>query len=210
MDSQGVGLQPGGSGLNVLVVDDNRDAADSMCMLLRLWGYECRAAYDGQEGLQAACDHQPDCLLMDIAMPGLDGYALARKVRAQPALSKVKLVALTSYSDDRHVRRSEAAGFDFLLVKPTEPWEVKKLMDMISKVVELAGRAEEMSRQNAALAGETKELLKELKEDVKEVKEDIKEIKEDVKELKTEHGEVKEARAEENPGDLKSPESQPR
>lgn len=203
MDNQGVGLQPGGSGLHVLVVDDNRDAADSMCTLLRLWGYECHAAYDGSAGLQAACDHLPDCLLLDIAMPGLDGYTLARKVRAQPGLRRVKLVALTSYSDETHVRCSKAAGFDFLLVKPTEPWEVKKLMDMFSKVVQLAGRTEEMGRQNVALSGETKSLLMELKEDVKEVKEDMKEIKE-------EQGEAKGAKDREFSGDRDSPESESR
>jgi len=104
-------------------------------MLLRLWGYDCQAAYHGAAGLQAACDYRPDCLLLDIAMPGLDGYTLARKVRAQPGLDRAKLVALTAYSDETHVRRSQEAGFDLHLIKPTEPMEMRRLMDTLSKVV---------------------------------------------------------------------------
>jgi CheY-like chemotaxis protein len=118
----------------VLVVDDNRDAADSLCMLLKIWGYTCLAAYDGETGLQAASKHQPDCLLLDIAMPGLDGYTVARRVRAQPCLDNARLVALTAFSDETHVRRSQEAGFDFRLVKPTDPLEIKSLMDKLSAV----------------------------------------------------------------------------
>jgi len=135
LENQGTGFQLTGRAIHVLVVDDNRDAADSLCMLLRLWGYDCQAAYHGAAGLQAACDYRPDCLLLDIAMPGLDGYTLARKVRAQPGLDRAKLVALTAYSDETHVRRSQEAGFDLHLIKPTEPMEMRRLMDTLSKVV---------------------------------------------------------------------------
>ena len=200
MDTQGAAFQPPGSQLHVLVVDDNRAAADSLCRLLRLWGYDCRAAYDGEAGLRAASDYRPDCMFLDIAMPGLDGYTLARTVRAQPGMERAKLIALTAYSDEEYVRCSCEAGFDLHLVKPTDPLEIKRQMDMLSKVVELAGKTEEMARQNIAVATETKELIKEVKDDMKEVKEDIKEIKEDVKELKEEVREVREARAEDGPG----------
>ena len=177
MDDQAEGFQPTRKALHVLVVDDNRDAADSLCMLLRLWGYECLVAYDGAAGLQAACDYLPDCLLLDIAMPGLDGYTLARTVRAQPSLVRAKLVALTAYSDETHVRRSQEAGFHFHLVKPTEPLEIERLMNMLNELIRLASGAEELARQNVALASETKELLKEVKEDIEEVKEEVKELK---------------------------------
>jgi CheY-like chemotaxis protein len=133
-------------------------------MLLRLWGYDCRVAYDGAAGLRAACDYQPDCLLLDIAMPGLDGFGLARAVRAQPGLERAKLVALTAFSDEAHVQRSQKAGFHLHLVKPTDPLEIKRQMDMLSKVVELAGKTEEMARQNVAQASETKELIREVKD----------------------------------------------
>ena len=210
MDTQGTAFQPPGSQLHVLVVDDNRAAADSLCRLLRLWGYDCRAAYDGAAGLRAASAYRPDCMFLDIAMPGIDGYTLARTVRAQPGLSRVKLIALSAFSDETHVRRSRESGFDLHLIKPTAPLEIKRVMDILSKVVQLAGKTEEMARQNVALASETKELIKEVKDDMKEVKEDIKEIKEDVKELKEEVREVKEERADEHPSDRTPPGPDPR
>ena len=161
MDNQGKGLRSAGRRLHVLVVDDNRDVADSLCMLLRLWGYECRAAYDGAAGLQAACDYQPDCLLLDIAMPGLDGYMLAREVRAQPALNRAKLIALTAYSDETHVHLSQEAGFDYHFVKPPNLLEIKRLMDNLDEMVQLAGKTEEIAHQTVAVASETNELVKE-------------------------------------------------
>ena len=192
MDAQKTGFQLRSRDLHVLVVDDNKDAADSLCMLLRLWGYDCRAAYDGATGLQAACTYQPDCLLLDIAMPGLDGYTLARRVRAQPDLDRAKLVALTSFSSETHVRRSQEVGFDFHLVKPTDPLEIKRLMDTLNELVQIAGKTEEMARENLALTSETRELIKGVEAEIKEVKEDVKEIKHDVEELKEEVREIKE------------------
>ncbi len=118
-------------------MDDNRDVADGLCMLLRRWGYECRVAYDGEAGLHAACDYQPDCLLLDIAMPGLDGYMLAREVRAQPALNRAKLVALTAYSDETHVYLSQEAGFDYHFVKPPDIPAIKRLIDTLDEIVRL-------------------------------------------------------------------------
>ena len=183
MDAQGTGFQLTTKRLHVLVVDDNRAAADSLCRLLRLWGYDCRAAYDGAAGLRAASDYRPDCMFLDIAMPGIDGYTLARTVRAQPGLNRVKLIALSAFSDETHVRRSRESGFDLHLIKPTAPLEIKRVMDILSKVVQLAGKTEELARQNVALASETKEVITEVKDDMKEVKEDIKDIKEHIKEL---------------------------
>lgn len=212
--------------LHVLVVDDDSDAADTLCTLLRLWGHDCRAAYNGAAALQVACDYRPDCLVLDIDMPGLDGYILARSVRTEPGLDRAKLVALTIHSDEAHVRFSHEAGFDYHLVKPIEHLDIKRLkslMDTLNELVRLAGKAEELTRQNVALASETKELLKEVKEDMKEVKkdireikedndddmtevkEDIREIKEDVRELKQEVREAKESRAGERTEDDSSP-----
>ena len=180
-------------------MDDNRDVADGLCMLLRRWGYECRPAYDGAEGLQAACDYQPDCLLLDIAMPGLDGYMLAREVRAQPALNRAKLIALAAYSDVMHAQFSQEAGFDYHFVKPPNIPDIKRLKDTLDEIVRLTSEAEEMTRQNVALASEAKDLIKEVKADIKEGKEHIRENKEQVKELREDVREVKEARAEKQP-----------
>ena len=177
------------------MVDDNRDAADSLQMLLMAWGYDCRVAYDGAVGLQEAHDYRPDCLLLDIAMPGLDGYTLARKVREQDGLENVKLVALTAYSDERHLRRSREAGFDFHLTKPADPSELRRLIEMLEEVIRLTSKTEEISRQNLSLAGETNQLLKDVKVDMKEIKEELKEIstlKEDLEEVKEHVKELKE------------------
>ena len=147
MDNEGKGLRSAGRRLRVLVVDDNRDLADNLCMLVRLWGHECRAAYDGAAGLRAACDFRPDCLLLDIAMPGLDGYMLARELRAQPALNRAKLIALTAYSDETHVHFSQEAGFDHHFVKPPDIPKIKRLMDALDEMVRLTANGTESAYQ---------------------------------------------------------------
>src|SRR3954447_24516167 len=106
MEAQGTGSHPTGRGFHVLVVEDDQDAAESLCALLRIWGYECEACNDAIAGLRAAWDHRPDCLLIDIDMPGSVGFTLARKVRMQPGFDRVKLVALTFHAEEAHVRRS--------------------------------------------------------------------------------------------------------
>ena len=192
--------------MHVLVVDDNRDAADSLCLLLRLWGYDCRVAYDGEAGFLAACDYKPDCLILDLAMPGINGYALARKVRAEPGLNGAKLIALTAYFDQPHVGLAQEAGFDYYLVKPTELFEIEALKDMLNTIAQLVGQAEQMARQNVALANETKELIEEVKDGMKEVKQDIREIKADVRELKEEFRGIQGAPVETRPAQGESPE----
>ncbi len=142
MDAQGASPSIR-DGFLVLVVDDNRDAADTLCLLLRMWGYDCRVAYDGMAGLQIARDCRPDCVLLDIAMPGLDGCKLARLVRDQPGLSRAKLIALTAYSAESHIQRSVEAGFDFFLTKSAEPMEIEMLLGMLSKPDRLGAKSDE-------------------------------------------------------------------
>jgi len=172
--------------LQVLVVDDNRDAADTLGVLLQLWGYDHRVAYDGASALETARVYRPDCLVTDLALPGMDGCTLAQRIRQQPGLEKVKLVALTAFSDEIHSRRVKEAGFDHHLVKPADLTELERVLQMIHEVIRLAGKTEELARQNVALASETKELLKEVKVDITEVKEELKEVKEEMRELKEE------------------------
>jgi len=173
-----------GGRLSVLIVDDNRDLADSLGVLMRLWGYDVCVAYDGMEGLRTAQEQRPDCLLLDVGMPGLDGYALARHVRQVPGLEKAKLIAHTAYSGEEHVRRTDEAGFDYRLTKPVSPVELEGLLRMLDQVMKLAEQTEELARRNVALAGDAKELLDEVKQDVKELKEDVKELKEELREIK--------------------------
>jgi two-component system, OmpR family, response regulator len=170
--------------IRVLIVDDNQDAADSLALLLGLRNYEVRVAYNGLDGLRIARDYVPDCVISDISMPGLDGYALARAIRAEPSLAGMKLVALSAYSDDEHVRRVAEAGFDHRLTKAADTQELCEVLGMIEHIKELATKTQELARQNVSLAGETKDLLKEVKQDVKEVKQEVKELKQEVKELK--------------------------
>src|SRR5262245_11770889 len=115
--------------LRILVVDDNRDAADMLCVLLRMWGHDCRAAYDGERGLAAARDFLPECLVLDASMPRMDGFTLARRVRAEPDLADATLVLLSAYSDDAHARRAREAGFDYQLTKPAPPCTLQRLLE---------------------------------------------------------------------------------
>ena len=172
--------------MHVLVVDDNRDAADSLALLLQIHGYKVHVAYDGLAGFRAAQEVTPDCVISDITMPAMDGYAFARRIRADPALASAKLIALSAYSDDEHARRAAAAGFDYRLTKATEIHELLEVLRMLDQIKELALKTQALSLQNVDLAGQTKELLKEVKEDIKEVKQEVIELKKEVKELKEE------------------------
>lgn len=173
-----------GGRLSVLIVDDNRDLADSLGMLMRLWGYDVCIAYDGEEGFRTAQAQLPRCLLLDVGMPGMDGYQLARLLRQTPGLEKAKLIAHTAYSGEEYVRRMDEAGFDYRLTKPVSPRELEDLLRMLERVLELAEQTEELARRNVALADDARGLLDEVKQDVKEIKDDVKEIKEELKEIK--------------------------
>jgi signal transduction histidine kinase/ActR/RegA family two-component response regulator/PAS domain-containing protein len=105
----------------VLVVEDNPDTAESLTMFLELLGHRVRAVYDGVAALDAARTNPPDVMLVDIGLPGMDGYEVARRVRRDPDLGRVILVALTGYGRDEDRRQAMAAGFDHHLVKPVSP-----------------------------------------------------------------------------------------
>jgi PAS domain S-box-containing protein len=116
------------SGHRLLVVDDNKDAADSLAMLLSLQGHEVRVAHDGSSGLELAASFLPDMVFLDIGMPGMDGYEVARRMRRTPGLEKVRLAALTGWGQPEDRRRSAEAGFDHHLVKPVEPDALDRLL----------------------------------------------------------------------------------
>ena len=108
------------SGCRILVVDDNKDSADSLKMLLRLKGNDIRTAYDGLEAVEVAETFHPELVLLDIGLPKLNGYDVARRIRQQPWGRDVVLVALTGWGQDEDRRRSQEAGFNFHIVKPLE------------------------------------------------------------------------------------------
>ena len=104
----------------ILVVDDNRDSAETLAELLELLGNETRAAFDGEEAMEAAEAFRPDVVMLDIGMPRLNGYEVARKMRGQPWGRAMMLVALTGWGHEDDRRRSSAAGFNHHLVKPVD------------------------------------------------------------------------------------------
>jgi PAS domain S-box-containing protein len=102
----------------ILVVDDNRDSADSLAMLLRLVGHDVRTVHDGRQALVVAATYQPDLVLLDIGLPGMDGFTVARHMRSQPELAGVVLVALTGYGSEEDRHQAQEAGFNHHMVKP--------------------------------------------------------------------------------------------
>jgi DNA-binding response OmpR family regulator len=104
----------------VLVVDDNRDSADSLAMLLRLAAFDVETAYDGDAVLETSRSFHPDIILLDIGLPHVDGYELARRLRDQLGTENATLVAMTGYGMDADRSRSQESGFDAHLVKPVD------------------------------------------------------------------------------------------
>jgi len=107
--------------LRVLVVEDNRDAAESLRMLLELFGYGVTLAHTGPEGVAAAKAVLPDIVLCDIGLPGMDGFTVADTLRKTPETAAARLIAVTGYGEEEDRRRALAAGFDVHLVKPVDP-----------------------------------------------------------------------------------------
>ncbi len=120
----------------VLVADPCADTVESTTWLLRLWGHDVRGAESGPEVLEVARSYQPDAVLMEIGLPGMDGYEVARRLRRQEELPHLLLVAITGYGNERYRRRAWDAGFDHFLVKPADPEVVRELL-ATSKVREL-------------------------------------------------------------------------
>jgi CheY-like chemotaxis protein len=113
--------------VRALVIEDNKDAAESLQLLLDQVGCESEVALTGPDGLQAALALPPDVVFCDIELPGLDGYDVARRLRAESWGSRVVLVAVTGYGREEDRRRAEAAGFDLHFVKPADPAAITQL-----------------------------------------------------------------------------------
>jgi two-component system, chemotaxis family, CheB/CheR fusion protein len=105
------------SPLRVLVVDDCRDTTGTLRVLLSRWGHEVEVCHDGPSAVAAAL-HRPHVALLDLGLPKMDGYEVARRIRALPGMEKAVLVAITGYADEPHRNGAHAAGFDYYLAKP--------------------------------------------------------------------------------------------
>jgi signal transduction histidine kinase len=127
--------------LRILVVDDNQDSASSMTLLLELNGHEVCVANSGQAALELAAERKPDAILLDIGMPGMNGYEVARRLRQQPAFAETLLVAITGYGRASDLEQTQAAGFDHHLVKPIDYDKLQAL---------LASRSSALARKHRA------------------------------------------------------------
>src|SRR5688572_397794 len=117
----------------VLVVDDNKDSADSLAMLLELTGHEVYTAHDGQSAFDSAEQHRPDVVLLDIGLPTLNGHDVCRQIRQQPWGQAMVLIALTGWGQDEDRRRSQEAGFDEHLVKPVDHTRLLALLAALTE-----------------------------------------------------------------------------
>jgi CheY-like chemotaxis protein len=115
----------------VLVVDDNRDAAESLTMLLELVGHQPRSLHDGLAAVEAVEEFQPDVVLLDLGLPGLNGYETARRIRGNPWGASVVIVAVTGWGQEEDRRRSREAGFDAHLLKPID---LRALEDLLASL----------------------------------------------------------------------------
>ena len=137
---------PGRRGCRVLVVDDNIDSAQSMGMLLELEGFTVDLAYDGDQALSRAAMFQPNAVLLDIGLPGLNGYQVAQQLRERSTSAggmPILLVAVSGYGRDTDRQTSRLAGFNVHLTKPADPVEVLRVLDRHcaeSSAYYLAGR----------------------------------------------------------------------
>jgi CheY-like chemotaxis protein/nitrogen-specific signal transduction histidine kinase len=126
--------QPTGPSLRVLVVDDNVDTVTTLALLVRECGHDVRTAYDGLAVLEAALDYRPNVVLLDIGLPGLNGFEVAKRMRQQPALQTAVLVAMTGYGQESDRQRSQEAGFDHHLVKPGDFGKVLQILATVSQL----------------------------------------------------------------------------
>jgi two-component system, OmpR family, response regulator len=167
----------------VLVVDDNRDAADTLASLLRAWGYDVRAEYDGQAAFLAMQMFRPDCVISDIEMPGTDGYRLAEMIRGNESLRNTTVISLSGNYDPN---LAAAAGFHYSLSKPAPVPILETLLRKVLAMNERIKGAEKLIQGQGAVVSEVRDLMKEVKGDVQELKQDLKEVIEDVQEIKDE------------------------
>jgi DNA-binding response OmpR family regulator len=132
--------------LRVLVVDDNEDAADSLSMVVNLWGADAQVAYDGEEALEMALVQRPDVVLLDLTMPKMDGCKVAQQLRQQAAFAATLLIAITGWTDQAHRRLCDEAGFGHYLIKPIDFDYLKNLL--LSERRRLDSSAKEVEMTN--------------------------------------------------------------
>jgi len=124
----------------VLIVDDNRDAADALGRLINSSGYEVKVVYNGEAGLTETVDFQPDMVLLDIGMPGLDGYETVREIRRRRSDVHLIVVAVTAWSGAEDKRRAYDSGFDLHVAKPMSRQTLDELLALLDPTHSLAAK----------------------------------------------------------------------
>lgn len=154
------------AGLRVLIVDDDRDTTESTAMLLTLSGHEARCAYDGPSALVTAQTWVPDVVLLDLQMPGMDGYEVARRFRQDPSLQQVFIVCISGHGMPVHRQRSLEAGCDEHFIKPINPEALQTLLERLAALERTIGEVSEQAhilkahvRQGYQLIRESRALL---------------------------------------------------
>ena len=115
----------------VLVVDDNRDSADSLVTAFAVLGHDAVAAYGGTEALARLADQRPTLLVLDLSMPGMDGFELARAIRAMPGFDAVPMIALSGFGSEADRAKSREAGFDRHMLKPFDLDDLERMVGLI-------------------------------------------------------------------------------
>jgi DNA-binding response OmpR family regulator len=110
-----------------LIIEDNVDAAETLAELLALWGHDSRVAPDGETGLELARAYAPEIVLLDLGLPGIDGYEVARRLRGAKSQAQ-RVIALTGYGDEEARERAAQSGFDHHLRKPVDPEALRALL----------------------------------------------------------------------------------
>lgn len=120
---------------HILVVDDNRDAADLMVGLVESWGYPAKAVYGGEEAIAVTGSFLPDMVLMDLAMPGLDGFETVARIRRKRPAAEMVIVAVTAFDSEEHKRRAYEGGFDLFVTKPLTVTKVRELLTLLDPTI---------------------------------------------------------------------------
>jgi len=117
--------------IKILIVDDNRDAATTLAMLVEGWGHEARVCFNGYSAIDIAYDFKPDLILLDIRLPDISGYEVARRLREEDIFRKTKICAVTAYPEHQDFASLEQAGFNFLILKPAKPEILKSVISEV-------------------------------------------------------------------------------
>lgn len=121
--------------LRVLIVDDNRDGADSLGLLIEELGHNTHVTYGGRQALEVATVFRPDLMLVDLAMPDLDGCSLVKRFRQMPAFTHTRIVAVTGHADEGHKTLAIKAGCDAVLFKPVTPTDIREALTSVAPIV---------------------------------------------------------------------------